>query len=69
MHRMICGKYDSLCKWQRQLNPLGLGRKIQRQRGKFATAMQYAQRVRGGVAAIQHARNQPWETWQPLVDH
>jgi hypothetical protein len=22
--------------------------------------------VRGGVAAIQHIRQQPWETWQAL---
>ena len=67
MRRMICGKYDSL--YKREFN-LVTGKFTQRlQRGKFATAMQYAQRVRGGVAAIQHARNQPWETWQPLVDH
>ncbi len=66
MHKMIRGKYDSLWKWEYQFNPRGLDRKIRRQRGKFATAMQYACQVKGGVAAIQHIRNQPWETWQPL---
>lgn len=68
MHKMIRGKYDSLWKCEYQFNPHGLDRKTRLQRGKFATAMQYACRVKGGVAAIQHIRNQPWETWQPLVD-
>ena len=66
MYRMICGKYDALWKWKYQLNPRGLDRKVRLQRGKFATAMDYARRVRGGVAAIQHIRAQPWETWEPL---
>jgi len=64
MHKMIRGKYDSLWKWK--LNPVGLARKTHRQRGKFATAMQYACRVKGGVKAIQYIRNQPWETWTAL---
>ena len=59
MRKMIRGKYDSLWKFDT---------KRQLRRGKFATAMQYACRVKGGVVAIQHIRNQPWETWQPLVD-
>jgi len=59
MRKMIRGKYDSLWKFENGVS----GRLI---RGKFATAMEYARRTGGGVAAIQHARNQPWETWQPL---
>jgi hypothetical protein len=66
MHKMICGKYDSLWKWDCRLNPHGLDRRTRRVRGKFATAMDYARQVRGGVAAIQHIRRQPWETWQAL---
>ncbi len=61
MRRMICGKYDSLWKWDNRP-----GRKTRRQ-GHFDTAMNYARKVRGGVAAIQHIRNQPWETWQARV--
>lgn len=64
MRRMIRGKYDSL--WKREFN-VRTGKFTQRlQRGKFATAMQYACEVRGGVAAIQHIRTQPWETWTAL---
>jgi hypothetical protein len=66
MRKMIRGKYDSLWKWDCRLNPQGLARRIRRVRGKFATAMDYARQVRGGVAAIQHIRRQPWETWQAL---
>ena len=66
MHKMICGKYDSLWKWDYKINPQGLDRKTHRVRGKFATAMQYACRVKGGVAAIQYIRAQPWETWTAL---
>jgi hypothetical protein len=65
MRRMIRGKYDSL--YKREFNVV-TGKFTQRlQRGKFATAMQYACRVRGGVAAIQHIRAQPWETWESLA--
>jgi hypothetical protein len=66
MRKMICGKYDSLWKWDHRINPRGLDRRTHRVRGKFATAMDYARQVRGGVAAIQHIRQQPWETWQAL---
>ena len=58
-NKMIRGKYDSLCK--RDAN----GRKV---RGTYATAMQYACRVKGGVAAIQQIRNQPWESWKVLTN-
>lgn len=64
MYRMICGKYDSLWKWQWRFVPGGLDRKTHRELGHFDTAMNYARQTRGGVRAIQHARNQPWETWQ-----
>ncbi len=66
MHKMIRGKYDSLWKWNYRINPRGLDRRTHRVRGKFVTAMDYARQVRGGVAAIQHIRQQPWETWQAL---
>jgi hypothetical protein len=56
MKRWIRGKYDSL--WKR--NP-STGRL---DRGTFSTAMDHARKVRGGIGAIQHIRNQPWESWQ-----
>ena len=63
--RMICGKYDSLWKWDYQLNPHSGLHRTRRRRGHFDTAMNYARKNKGGVALIQHARNQPWETWVP----
>ena len=63
---MICGKYDSLWKWTYKFNPHGLDRRGHRVRGTFDTAMNYARKNKSGVAAIQHIRAQPWETWQPL---
>lgn len=63
MRRLIRGKFDSLWKWEHQINPRGLDRRIRRRKGTFDTAMNYARKVRGGVAAIQHIRRQPWETW------
>ena len=61
MRRLIRGKFDSL--WKREFN-VRTGRFTGRlEKGTFDTAMNYARRVRGGVAAIQHIRNQPWETW------
>lgn len=64
--RMIRGKYDSLWKWEYQIRPWGLDRKIRLRRGCFDTAMNWACRHRGGIKSIQHARNQPWETWRQI---
>lgn len=62
IRRMICGKYDSL--WKRELNERTMRFTGRLERGVFDTAMNYARRVRGGIAAIEHIRNQPWETWR-----
>jgi len=60
--RMICGKYDSL--WKKEYN-VRTGKFTGRlERGTFATAMDYARRVKGGMGAIEYARYQPWETWK-----
>lgn len=62
MLRMICGKYDSL--WKREWNSR-IGRFTGRlERGVFDTAMNYARKNRGGIRAIEHCRNQPWESWR-----
>lgn len=64
MRRMIRGKYDSL--WKQVYN-VRTGKFTGRlERGTFDTAMNYARRTRGGIGAIEHIRNQPWETWQAL---
>ena len=62
--RMIRGKYDSL--WKREFNTRTLKFTGRLERGTFATAMDYARRHKGGVALIQHVRNQPWETWRKI---
>ncbi len=64
MRKMIRGKYDSQFKYE--YNTQTMKRTGRLQRGTFDTAMNYARRVKGGVAAIQHIRNQPWTTWQAL---
>ena len=59
---MIRGKYDSA--WKRQFNARIMKFTGRLERGVFDTAMNYARKNKGGMAAIEHARNQPWETWQ-----
>jgi hypothetical protein len=61
--RWICGKYDSRFKWTYKK-----GKKAYRQFGHFQTAMEYARRTGDGMAAIEHIRIQPWETWKPRLD-
>lgn len=62
MRKLICGKYDSLYKKEFNVQTMKYTGKLER--GFFQTAMQYACKVCGGVKAIKHIRNQPWETWQ-----
>lgn len=59
---MIGRKYDSLWKygWDLKTNRIS---KI-KVPGHFMTAMEYARRNKGGMGLIDHARNQPWETWK-----
>lgn len=61
---MIRGKYDSL--WKRKYNVRAGRTTNQLERGVFDTAMNYARRHRGGLAAIEHIRGQPWESWKAL---
>lgn len=62
--RMIRGKYDSI--WKREYNARTMKFTGKLERGTFDTAMNYARKVQGGIKAIEHARCQPWETWQPV---
>lgn len=56
------GKYDS--QWKLGFNVRTLKYTGRKEYGTFCTAIQYARRHKGGMALIEHARNQPWETWQ-----
>lgn len=61
MRRLIRGKFDSQFKQVYNARTMKFTGRVQR--GTFDTAMNYARKNRGGMALIQHARNQPWETW------
>lgn len=62
MKRLICGKYDS--QWKQEYDIRTMRFTGRRERGTFSTAMAYARRNKGGMVLIEHARRQPWETWQ-----
>lgn len=59
---MICGKYDSL--WKYTYNWKANRTSKIRVQGHFMTAIEYARYTKGGMRLINHARKQPWETWQ-----
>ena len=59
---MLMGKYDS--QWKQQYDVRLLRYTGRKERGTFCSAMQYARRHKGGMTLIEHARRQPWETWQ-----
>lgn len=52
--RLIRGKFDSAWKFDAQ----GILR-----HGYFETPLHYARRMRGGLAVIEHLRQQPWTGW------
>lgn len=62
MNRLICGKYDS--QWKREYDIRTLRYTGRKEIGIFSTPMVYARRCRGGMATLEYARNQPWETWK-----
>lgn len=62
VRRLIRGKFDSQFKQEFNVRTNRFTGRLER--GTFDTAMNYARRNQGGVALIQHARNQPWETWR-----
>ena len=59
---MRMGKYDS--PWKPKYDVRLLRYTGRKERGTFCSAMQYARRHKGGMTLIEHARKQPWETWQ-----
>jgi hypothetical protein len=67
MHKMIRGKYDSL--WKQEFNVSTAKFTGRLKKGFFDTAMNYARKNKGGVVAIRHIRNQPWESWRPVTEN
>ena len=61
MRRLICGKFDS--RWKQAYNTQTMRSTGRLEFGHFTSAMTYARKHQGGMALIQHIRNQPWETW------
>lgn len=66
MYKMINGKYDSL--WKKEFDAKTFKSTGRLKKGFFDTAMNYARKHKGGVAAIQHIRNQPWESWRSATE-
>ena len=71
MRKLMCGKFDSQFKWQYKMQTGRMRwnflKRTVKERGHFMTPMAYACLQKGGMRTMEHAKAQPWETWQSLT--